>query len=157
MTTAFQHSYGVISRLVYTLSTGRAFYNVGGLNGLTFFAPQINLASNPLWGRNMECPGEDPHLTSVYAYQYVTGMQGGNATEMEGKVLKTVTTPKHFMGTYVHSNTLLFLIVINRRGFTFSFCKFSLFMADKIRKCVSKCNKIFLRYDVTLLLRYAFS
>ena len=71
---------------------------VGGLDGLTFFAPQINLASNPLWGRNMECPGEDPYLTSVYAYEYVTGMQGGNATEMEGKILKTVTTPKHFMG-----------------------------------------------------------
>ena len=32
-----------------------AFYNVGGLNGLTFFAPQLNMASNPLWGRNMEC------------------------------------------------------------------------------------------------------
>ena len=46
----------------------------------------------------MECPGEDPYLTSVYAYEYVTGMQGGNATEMEGKILKTVTTPKHFMG-----------------------------------------------------------
>ncbi len=32
-----------------------AFYNVGGLNGLSFFAPQLNMASNPLWGRNMEC------------------------------------------------------------------------------------------------------
>ena len=35
-----------------TISTeGRAFYNVGGLNGLTFFAPQLNMASNPLWVR----------------------------------------------------------------------------------------------------------
>jgi hypothetical protein len=39
-----------------TISTeGRAFYNVGGLNGMTYFAPQLNMASNPLWGRNMEC------------------------------------------------------------------------------------------------------
>jgi hypothetical protein len=115
---------------------GRAFFHVGGLNGLTFFAPQvppaklhkldilcilphldsefvlpqcrslmallspspspspfsvstfatnhtclhtclpltcmqINMASNPLWGRNMECPGEDPHVSSVFAYNYV--------------------------------------------------------------------------------------
>ena len=28
----------------------------------------------------MECPGEDPHLTSVYAYNYVTGMQVWVAT-----------------------------------------------------------------------------
>ena len=69
----------------------RAAYNQGGLNGLTFFAPQvqslhrgacteacvsqINMASNPLWGRNMECPGEDPHLSSVFAYEYITGFQ----------------------------------------------------------------------------------
>jgi hypothetical protein len=46
---------------------GRAFYNKGGLNGLTFFAPQLNMAANPLWGRNMECPGEDPFLSSIYA------------------------------------------------------------------------------------------
>jgi beta-glucosidase-like glycosyl hydrolase len=39
-----------------TISTeARAAYNVGGLNGLTFFAPQLNMAANPLWGRNMEC------------------------------------------------------------------------------------------------------
>lgn len=31
-----------------TISTeARAYYNVGGLNGLTFFAPQLNLAANP--------------------------------------------------------------------------------------------------------------
>ena len=38
-----------------TISTeGRAFFHVGGLNGLTFFTPQLNMAANPLWGRNME-------------------------------------------------------------------------------------------------------
>jgi beta-D-xylosidase 4 len=29
----------------------RAYYVYGGLGGLTFFAPQINMAANPLWGR----------------------------------------------------------------------------------------------------------
>ena len=63
----------------------RAYFNVGELKGLTFFAPQINMAANPLWGRNMECPGEDPHLSSEFAFQYVTGLQGG-----EDGILKAV-------------------------------------------------------------------
>ena len=36
----------------------RVFYTYGVVNGLSVFAPQINLNANPLWGRNMECPGE---------------------------------------------------------------------------------------------------
>eukprot|EP00912_Choanoflagellata_sp_UC4_P002392 UC4_evm6s1505 len=79
----------------------RAAYNVGGLNGLTFFTPQINMASNPLWGRNMECTGEDPYLTSVYAYEYVTGFQygaGNRNASSNGGILKGITTPKHFTG-----------------------------------------------------------
>ena len=76
------------------------------------------MAANPLWGRNMgeppqppiaphairwpqtacvstECPGEDPHLSSVYAENYVKGFQGyGHPSGL----LKAVTTPKHFTG-----------------------------------------------------------
>ena len=73
----------------------RVLYRVGGLNGLTSFAPQINMAANPLWGRNMECPGEDPHVTSVFAFNYVKAMQGD---DHPSGLLRTVTTPKHFMG-----------------------------------------------------------
>ena len=40
----------------------------------------------------MECPGEDPHVSAAFAFEYVTAMQG-NAS-----ILKTVTTPKHFVG-----------------------------------------------------------
>ena len=36
----------------------RVFYTYGVVNGLSVFAPQINLNANPFWGRNMECPGE---------------------------------------------------------------------------------------------------
>jgi beta-glucosidase-like glycosyl hydrolase len=72
----------------------RAFYRVMPLNGLSFFAPQLNMAANPLWGRNMECPGEDPHVTSVFAREYVRGMQGDHPSG----ILKTVCTPKHFVG-----------------------------------------------------------
>lgn len=45
-------------------------------------------------GRNMECPGEDPYVTSVYAREYVRAMQG----EHPSGILKTVCTPKHFTG-----------------------------------------------------------
>ena len=75
-------------------SEARALFNEGHLGGLTFFAPQINMAANPLWGRNMECAGEDPFLTSEFAFAYVDAMQSSNVS----KILKTVTTPKHFMG-----------------------------------------------------------
>ena len=46
-------------------------------------------------GRNMECPGEDPHLSSVYAENYIKGFQGfGHPSGL----LKAITTPKHFLG-----------------------------------------------------------
>ena len=65
----------------------------GALRACPALLAQINKAANPLWGRNMECPGEDPFLTAVYAYQYVRGLQGDHPT-----VLKAIATPKHFLG-----------------------------------------------------------
>ena len=57
------------------------------------------MAANPLWGRNMECPGEDPHLSAAFAYEYVNAMQGNQSIHSSsGGILKTVTTPKHFVG-----------------------------------------------------------
>ena len=29
----------------------------------SFWAPVVNLAREPRWGRNLETPGEDPYLT----------------------------------------------------------------------------------------------
>jgi len=72
----------------------RAYYNQHVMEGLTLYAPQINLASNPLWGRNMETPGEDPFLTSMYALDFVNGLQGSH------EILKTIATPKHFVGHF---------------------------------------------------------
>ena len=40
----------------------RVFYTFGVINGLSVFAPQLNLNANPLWGRNMECPGALRHV-----------------------------------------------------------------------------------------------
>ncbi|HWD40548.1 MAG TPA: glycoside hydrolase family 3 C-terminal domain-containing protein [Fimbriimonas sp.] len=63
--------------------------------GLTFWAPNINIFRDPRWGRGQETYGEDPFLTGRMAVTFVKAMQG----EENGK-LKTVATPKHYA---VHS------------------------------------------------------
>ena len=52
----------------------RAAMNVGKAYS-TFWAPVINLAREPRWGRNIETPGEDPYLSGEYAVAFVDGMQ----------------------------------------------------------------------------------
>jgi beta-glucosidase len=65
------------------------------LEGLDFWAPNINIARDPRWGRSQETYGEDPFLTSRMAVAFVTGMQGNDP-----KYLRAISTPKHFA---VHS------------------------------------------------------
>lgn len=65
------------------------------LEGLDFWAPNINIFRDPRWGRGQETYGEDPFLTSKMAVAFVTGMQGDDA-----KYLRAISTPKHFA---VHS------------------------------------------------------
>jgi beta-glucosidase len=62
---------------------------------LDFWAPNINIARDPRWGRNQETYGEDPFLTSHMGVAFVTGMQGDDP-----KYLRVIATPKHFA---VHS------------------------------------------------------
>lgn len=54
----------------------RAFYNGGQANGMTYWAPNINIFRDPRWGRGQETPGEDPMMTGKYAVAYVRGLQG---------------------------------------------------------------------------------
>jgi beta-glucosidase len=63
--------------------------------GLTFFAPNINIVRDPRWGRGQETYGEDPYLTSQFGVTFIRGLQGNDP-----KYLKVVATPKHFA---VHS------------------------------------------------------
>jgi beta-glucosidase len=63
--------------------------------GITFFCPNINIFRDPRWGRGQETFGEDPHLTSRLAVNFIQGLQGNDP-----QYLKTVATPKHFA---VHS------------------------------------------------------
>jgi beta-D-xylosidase 4 len=73
---------------------GRAANNAGRY-GLDVYSPNINGFRAPVWGRGQETPGEDAYfLTSLYAYEYITAMQGGVGPE----VPKLVTVAKHFAG-----------------------------------------------------------
>ena len=69
----------------------RAFNNAGH-SGLTLWAPNINIARDPRWGRIQETPGEDPFLSGAYAESYMRGMQEG----ADPRYLKTSACCKHF-------------------------------------------------------------
>lgn len=59
--------------------------------GLTFWAPVVEMARDPRWGRTEECYGEDPYLTAQLSLAFVKGLQGNHP-----KYLKTIAAPKHF-------------------------------------------------------------
>ncbi len=65
------------------------------LEGLDFWAPNINIFRDPRWGRGQETYGEDPFLAARMAVAFVSGMQGDDPN-----YLRVISTPKHFA---VHS------------------------------------------------------
>lgn len=80
----------------------RAKFNVnsakgerGPYQGLTFWAPNVNIFRDPRWGRGQETYGEDPYLTSRIAVAFVKGLQGDHP-----KYLKAAGCAKHYA---VHS------------------------------------------------------
>ncbi|CAH8305323.1 unnamed protein product [Eruca vesicaria subsp. sativa] len=68
----------------------RAMYN-GGVGGLTYWSPNVNILRDPRWGRGQETPGEDPVLAGKYAASYVRGLQGNDRSR-----LKVAACCKHF-------------------------------------------------------------
>ncbi|PSR97910.1 Beta-D-xylosidase [Actinidia chinensis var. chinensis] len=68
----------------------RAMYN-GGMAGITYWSPNVNIFRDPRWGRGQETPGEDPLLAGRYAAQYVRGLQGD-----VGNRLKVAACCKHY-------------------------------------------------------------
>jgi beta-glucosidase len=83
--------------LIYKVGTAisdesRARFNYGYPRaGLTFWAPVVEMARDPRWGRNHESYGEDPYLTSQISLAYVKGIQGDHP-----RYLKAIAAPKHF-------------------------------------------------------------
>ena len=71
--------------------------------GLAQWSPTINMARDPRWGRAEESYGEDQYLTGQIAEAFIDGLQGANE-EGGDTYLKTMATPKHFLGNNSESN-----------------------------------------------------
>lgn len=75
----------------------RGIYNSGQAEGLTFWAPNINVFRDPRWGRGQETPGEDPTMTGKYAAVFVRGVQGyGASGAVNSSGLEASACCKHF-------------------------------------------------------------
>jgi beta-glucosidase-like glycosyl hydrolase len=59
----------------------------------TYWAPVVNLAREPRWGRNLECAGEDPYLSGEYAAAFVGGFEH---LEEEPRYLAASACCKHY-------------------------------------------------------------
>jgi len=60
------------------------------------FAPMVDIARDPRWGRIVEGAGEDPYLGSVMAAARVRGFQGGDSAMKLGAPDAMLATAKHF-------------------------------------------------------------
>jgi beta-glucosidase len=58
------------------------------------FAPMVDLARDPRWGRIAEGFGEDPYLGSLYAAANVRGFQGTNVADSD----RVIACLKHYVG-----------------------------------------------------------
>ncbi|KAF7033126.1 hypothetical protein CFC21_044251 [Triticum aestivum] len=75
----------------------RGVYNNGQAEGLTLWAPNINVFRDPRWGRGQETPGEDPAMTGKYAAVFVRGVQGhGMSGAINSSDLEASACCKHF-------------------------------------------------------------
>ena len=57
------------------------------------FAPMLDIARDPRWGRMVEGPGQDPYLASVIAAARVRGFQGQNLSDPES----VLACAKHYV------------------------------------------------------------
>lgn len=60
------------------------------------FAPMVDIARDPRWGRIVEGSGEDPYLGSIMAAAKVRGFQGGDGGINLGANGALIATVKHF-------------------------------------------------------------
>ncbi|TYI66975.1 hypothetical protein E1A91_D09G264900v1 [Gossypium mustelinum] len=91
ITTAASFNESLWERIGQVVSDeARAMYN-GGMAGLTYWSPNVNIFRDPRWGRGQETPGEDPVLAGKYAASYVRGLQSAT-----GNRLKVAACCKHY-------------------------------------------------------------
>ena len=81
---------------------GRSLYSEGKHNAICMLAPTVDMERDPRWGRNEEAYGEDPHLTSRIAGEYILGMAGDDP-----RYVRCGATLKHFYGNNVENKRSL--------------------------------------------------
>jgi len=84
---------GIEGRIKHVQAERAGHSNV--MEGLDFWAPNLNIFRDPRWGRGQETYGEDPFLSARMAVAFVTGMQGDDP-----HYYRVISTPKHYA---VHS------------------------------------------------------
>ena len=62
------------------------------------FAPMVDIARDPRWGRIVESAGEDPYMGSLMAVARVRGFQGGEGGAHLSEANTMLATAKHFAG-----------------------------------------------------------
>ena len=76
-------------------SDARIAASEAAANGITLtYAPMVDIARDPRWGRIVEGSGEDPYLGSVFAAARVRGFQGARLDDPAS----LLATAKHFVG-----------------------------------------------------------
>src|SRR5207245_10877303 len=74
-------------------ATARAAGQEAAAFGINWtYAPMVDIARDPRWGRIAEGSGEDPYLGSVMAAAWVHGFQGADLRASDA----VLATPKHF-------------------------------------------------------------
>ncbi|PIA26430.1 hypothetical protein AQUCO_09300019v1 [Aquilegia coerulea] len=77
----------------------RAMHNFG-IAGLTYWDPNVNVATDPRWGRIQETAGEDPFVVGRYGLNYVRGLQDVqghiNYPDPNARPLKVAATCKYY-------------------------------------------------------------
>jgi beta-glucosidase-like glycosyl hydrolase len=83
----------LVHQIAQIISTEARAASNANITGLDFFTPNVNIVRDPRWGRGQETPGEDPFLSSQYAYALVRGLQEGE----DSRYLKIAATCKHYV------------------------------------------------------------
>lgn len=80
---------------------GRAKFYHGDGNGISLFAPNINIFRDPRWGRGQETYGEDPILAGELAVSFVKSAQ---TPFVNTSALPVLMTDKHYVVYNLESN-----------------------------------------------------
>ena len=96
---------GLLDRSLWGTGQNNIGPDQNAYGNLSYWAPTVNMARDPRWGRNDEGFGEDPLLVATLAGAYVNGFQGQSRTgEPLTPYLKTAATAKHFALNNVEAN-----------------------------------------------------